>query len=262
MAPYEKVFSPDRMSKLMDIVPRFNAYVKEKDVLHMGIIGDSLYPESFAENRPEATVMSVRSDSDGVELRMRDNQSGEEFIIPKNNATPELLWEFSPNTFENVLQRAMASEDSEDEPERDVVVDEVVEEFHSGDVGGAGIAADGPSSNINPDPMSSIVQELNETRAFANNVVKVLNHQTKELMRLDKSMRSAFQEMGMNVESPLKFSHMFRSEHKAMMGSDSDSSSVASDVSDVSELSELSDSSSSSESSAGSEFAAQLLAVD
>ena len=258
-SPYEDVFNPDRMSKLMDIVPRFNAYVEPKDVVQMGIAGDNLYPSSFHEHRPEATVMEVRSAPDGVELKMRNNDTGEEFIVPKNNAAPELLWEFSPQTFENVLHRAMANGGEDSDDSDGSVVEEVVE-FSSPD-------ADVPQSttdiaDITPSALQSIVQELNETRAFANNVVKVLNHQTKELMRVDRTMRSAFQEMGMNVESPLKFSPMFRSEHKAMMGSDSDSSSVASEMSDMSDLSEMSDSSSSSASSAGSDFAAQLLAAD
>ena len=77
-------FNPDRIRSLAEVMPRFQSVVQPHDTVEMGIVGDDLYPYSN-RTRPTATVMSVDRDASGVEIRMRNNETQEDFIIPRNN---------------------------------------------------------------------------------------------------------------------------------------------------------------------------------
>lgn len=253
---YAAVYDPERMSKLMDIVPRFNAYAQPSDIVHMGIVGDKMFPTEYNANRPEARILEVNQVNNGVEIQMQNMQSGEVFTVPANNADPHLLWEYSPESFENVLQRAMNNDDGNggnggigDMAEFDV---EEVEDYSGAGDGGMG-AVDAvetmPLSSVDGEMFNNVMQELNETRAFANNMVKVIKNMNKEAMRMDNTYRSAFQQLGLDVDTSLKFAPMFHSEYKAMMSDASSDSSVSDNMSE------------SSMSSEGSEFAANLLAA-
>lgn len=233
---YNEVFDPDRMSQLHDIMPRFNAYVQPNDQIEMGIVGDNLYPYS-ADERPTATVLDVQRAPDGVELRVRDNATLEEMVLPKNSPLPNHVWEFSGDTFSNVLQRAAGH----DEGGPDAMAE-------YGPLDGADAMSDGAADAMSADgAVDAMASELNETRLFAQNMVRVVNQVTKDMKRMESTMQQGFKQLGIDVpDGTLKFAPMFRAEYKTMM--DDDASSSASGASEASSVS-----------SGGSDFAEMLL---
>ena len=236
MSSYHDVLHPDRLTSLMEIVPRFNAHVQSNDQVLMGIAGDSLYPYE-ASARPSATVLDVRSDSDGIEVRMRDNATHEEFIVPKNNVDPKLLWEFHPDTFEGVLHRAMSDKDIDFVP-MSAPESPRAEPTHM--------------SAADDDEAPMVDGEVSEARQFAHNAVRVMAKLAKENLKMEQMMQQGFEQLGLRVAPVCNFSQVFREEFKAEMSDSSGSDSEQSD----------SETESSAASSAGSEFAADMLAAE
>ena len=262
MSSYDTIYDAERVSQIGQIMPRFNEHVQAGDIVQMGIMGDALCPYT-ADTRPTATVTDVVRHADGVDVHMSDNASGQSFVVPKNTMDPALLWEFNNQTFDNVLQRAMNTSGDESagaEPYNFVDAAEPMSSPSSplggGGDGAAAMSFDEPSATQQyaAPTEAALMNELAESRGFANNMVRVVKQMARDNMRMEKAMMSGFEQLGLNVQPVCKFSPMYCNEYKSIM-SDASSHSSSSDFGGDDNHSVMSDSS-----SAGSEFAASLLA--
>ena len=67
--------------------------------------GDNLNPYSSG-NRPEVEVLSVNKYRIGqAEITVKDVNSGNKFTLPKHNINPETIYEFTPKSFQDVMER-------------------------------------------------------------------------------------------------------------------------------------------------------------
>lgn len=217
---YAEVLETDRISQLSDIIPRFNQFVNEGDVIMMGIEGDPLYPFHEGE-RPMATVKRVdRDDQDPTNVSLLLDVDGVETTVPKNNIDPNLVWEFTEKSFQNVVERAM-------ENSNDFVA--------SSSSGASGALPQGNSDastmsmaemaqrlNAYETVFAQIANELDETRKFNTNVVRTFKQMSKDVLRLDS-------------DGECKFCQLFTDEYKENMSDSSDSDSDDSDSDDDSD---------------------------
>ena len=237
-----------RDQQLDMIMPQFANHAQVGDKVEMGVVGDPDFP--FEMNaRPQAQVVDVSTDSDGnTHVQLQDTSTGEMMMSGSAERNEHLVFEFEPTTFQNVLERAMSSD--------------------------AEVVTSHPSpvpdlSDVNSETLQQVMSEMSETRAFANNLVSVLKNMNKDMHRMDKTMQSALEQVGVHVDRSAKFAPMFVQETRNAMGPGSDSSSsMSDDESAASESSVASESSmassesgSSSMSSEGEDFAQQLLAA-
>lgn len=214
---------PARLSQLADIVPRFNQHVQPGDEVLMGIQGDALFPYADA-TRPRMTVKSVdrsQSDPSSVELVLSD-QTGREVVVPRNNIDASKLWEFSDDSFNNVVERAVSAS--------------------------ASAQATGSRSSASASERS-IEARMDEMDAFKKKVVMTLNEMAKEVRKAKNGEECTFCTL---------FNETYDAARKEWSDASSESS-YSSDSSSSSESSLSSASSSLTSSSDGSDFAADLL---
>jgi len=108
MDPSE-MYNAERIQKISEIMPRFNAHVQPGDNVLFGLQGDPCFPASFSHHRPSGVVQRVKSSggsNENATIRVKmDN--GQIKDIPFGSVNPEQVWEFSDLTFQKVLKRSI-----------------------------------------------------------------------------------------------------------------------------------------------------------
>lgn len=98
------VFAPERIEKISKIMPQFSKVAQVGDMVLMGLEGDPAFP--FKEDsRPSATVTKVSQTEDGnntVTLELSDGNIKE---VSSYTIAPGDVWEFSDESFANVMER-------------------------------------------------------------------------------------------------------------------------------------------------------------
>lgn len=226
MTSYEDVMNPDRISQLSEIVPKFNEYVKEGDVLLLGMEGDPLYPYD-QDNRPEVRVKRILRDSDGnTEIVGRNMSTGRRVTIPKSNVDPKLLYEFSDDTFQKVIERNMNKNSNSSEGL----------EYRGSPAPSMNNGYDMEARLANYEQaFEEIAKELQETRQFNSNVVKTFKEVSKDVKRLDQYGDCKFCDLYLDeYRANLSQSDSSSDSEMSEMSSDSDSSDASSEFSDFS----------------------------
>ena len=103
------MYNPERIQKISEIIPRFNAHVQPNDEIMFGLEGDPMFPKSFVANRPTGVVQKVKNSGGSAEnatIRVKMN-NGQIKDIPYGSVNPETLWEFTDETFQKVLKRSI-----------------------------------------------------------------------------------------------------------------------------------------------------------
>lgn len=99
-------YDEDRVSKLREIVPRFNSHVRKGDKIAFGIKNDPFYPEKYKANRPLGVVLKVKNQGPNASIRVRmEGTYGRTVDIAPHNLHPERLWEWQDDFFQTVLER-------------------------------------------------------------------------------------------------------------------------------------------------------------
>jgi hypothetical protein len=113
------MYNPERIQKISEIMPRFNAHVQPNDEIMFGLEGDPMFPQSFAGNRPTGVVQKVKNSGGSAEnatIRVKMN-NGQVKDIPYGSVNPETLWEFTDESFQKVLKRSIDRNMPEETPE-------------------------------------------------------------------------------------------------------------------------------------------------
>jgi hypothetical protein len=95
-------------------MPRFNQHVREGDEILLGLEGDPMFPSGFKENRPKGVVTRVKStDTNGENTSIRVKMDGGQTVdIAPHSIDPQRVWEFTDESFSNVLKRSIAEQES------------------------------------------------------------------------------------------------------------------------------------------------------
>lgn len=104
MAP--GLYDSDRLEKISRITPYFTKVARVGDVVYRGLEGDPQFPREWNRNRPTARITDITQTSDGTVLTM--SSRGETFTVDEHTIAPTKVWEFTDDTFKNVLARERA----------------------------------------------------------------------------------------------------------------------------------------------------------
>lgn len=100
--PKDAVFDQERIAKIREIMPKFADVAMVGDRVMMGLQGDPMDPYK-GNDRPTATI--VNKSADEVTLKMADNSRR---TVSKYAIAPKDVWEFTDDSFKNVLTREKA----------------------------------------------------------------------------------------------------------------------------------------------------------
>lgn len=201
----EKMYDSDRIQLMSRVMPEFHKSVKAGDTLLMGIQSDKLFPYADAE-RPVAKVQSVHSSGLGVDV------GGEYKFLSTTDLHPKNVYELTPETFENVLQRSLEQSAAE----------------KSGVDTSTASTAQSANANANANvqvQLENVRSELQQLRSAQQSVNKDL---VRALYRTCKDISS----------NQTKFSKSFSKQYAANMDNMSDYSSESSESSESSRSTE------------------------
>ena len=247
--------NPERIEQINSIIPRMAAVAEVGDEVTRGLGGDPMNPWQDDATPPTATVVDVQHDADGTSLTLRDSATGELIAVPKNTVNPLHMFEYTDQSFQNILQRNADDMGDADHMESMSAVDDGMDGMEmmgaEGDISGPGGPLDGPDDSADGD-----VDDHPDHASFNRNMIKVVRKTMQDLRNMERTYRRAFAQMGVHVGDPLQFTNVFVNEYKATVYDSDDSGSEKSDDSDRTYESD------SEASSADSMFARDLLAED
>ena len=191
-------FDNDRVSKIGQIMPQFSQVARPGDQVLMGLEGDPMFPTKYrGSNRPTAVIQNVDQEGDEytVNLKLSDGSTKE---VSSMSLSPADVWEFTDDTFQNVVEREKASAQHRAEAE---------------------LAAQQDTDYRGTNDLSREVQELkNELNAerelnktFHNTVIDSFREFANDICKLDKNQAC-------------QFCHVFNNQYNQMMENRSEAS--------------------------------------
>lgn len=195
------MYDTERIQKISEIMPRFNAHVQPNDTILFGLEGDPLFPESFKANRPTGVVQKVKSNGSPENSTIRVKMSnGQTKDIPYGSVNPETLWEFSDDTFQEVLKRSIDRNMPESPDYRGV---------------------------------SAEVNEVNALRAELNALKGSMEQERSESQNFNNALIATLHEMATDVckNQDAPFCKVFNTEYSKMMSTDQEENAFDSDFS-------------------------------
>lgn len=180
------IFDSDRVSKIGEIMPRFQQHVQPGDQIMLGLEGDPAFP--YGEDRPVGTVTRTKSLEDGsTSVRVRMN-TGQSVTLQPNTVDPKQVWEFTDDSFQKVLARSV-----QPEPERP-------EQTYRGTT----------------NEVDSLRQELDMIKAQ-------MHAEAQEVRKFNNTLISTLNEISQDVcktNSDANFCKVFATEYRSMMEND------------------------------------------
>jgi hypothetical protein len=96
-------------------MPQFAKVAEVGDTVMMGLEGDPANPWSNSAARPMATIVDKSSHVDGTSVKLRMDD-GTERSVNEYSIAPGDVWEFTDDTFANVMERERAAQARAEEP--------------------------------------------------------------------------------------------------------------------------------------------------
>tara|TARA_B100000787_G_scaffold165359_1_gene149143 strand:- start:21 stop:650 length:630 start_codon:yes stop_codon:yes gene_type:complete len=205
-----QLYDAERLQKIGEIMPRFCQHVQEGDEIAFGLEGDPLFPAEYKEERPVGIVTKVKSAGDAATLRVQ-MKNGSVIDIPPHSVDPQRVWEFTDDTFQQVLKRSIEKNMPSEDPDYRGV------ESDANDI-----------QNLREELRNmkeSFAHEIQESKNFNNTLIATLHEITTDVCRNNPNESSGFcsvfsEEYKKMMNSEYKGSSPFESDF-----SDSDSSS-------------------------------------
>ena len=97
-------YDAERVNKISQIMPQFAQVAQVGDIVHLGLEGDPLFPSSFSESRPSATITSIEERANDHLIGMQ-LQDGSNVKYSSMTLAADQVWEFTDDTFQNVMHR-------------------------------------------------------------------------------------------------------------------------------------------------------------
>lgn len=167
------MYSPDRVRKISEIMPKFSEHVAVGDEIALGLEGDPAYPASYKSSRPVGIVTNVtKTEHTGVDLKVR-LQDGHKVKVAAHSIDPRYVWEYTDNSFQKVLQRATESREAQ---------------FNSTAI----VKADPDINDVSSlrDEIAQVKDmlqnEIRESRAFNNTVIASMNEIAADVCAVNK----------------------------------------------------------------------------
>jgi hypothetical protein len=173
MAPSnDSVYQPERISKISRIMPQFAKVAEVGDMVMMGLEGDPANPWADSASRPMATIVDKSSQVDGTSVKLRMDD-GTEKTVNEYSIAPGDVWEFTDDSFANVMERERAAQARAEEP---IVPDSA----YRGD-GGIVDEMRREIQNLK----AELDSEKRLIRSFQNTYITTLNELAKDVVGLD-----------------------------------------------------------------------------
>lgn len=98
------LYDSERVGKISTIMPNFANVAEKGDVVRMGLEGDPLYDSSLAKF---GTIEQIEQGdmADEKIVSIRDHDTGKVRAFSSTSIKPNEVWEFTDDTFKNVLNR-------------------------------------------------------------------------------------------------------------------------------------------------------------
>jgi hypothetical protein len=110
----DDLYDSDRLSKIAEIMPKFASHAQAGDEIMLGLEGDPSFPSEFQADRPMGTIVKVKETPNGNALKVKMS-TGKVVTVHPNSFDPKMVWEFTDDSFQNVLQRSLKQQ-AEPEP--------------------------------------------------------------------------------------------------------------------------------------------------
>lgn len=161
------LFSEERVANISEIMPKLSEYVQIGDKIYRGLEGDPRFPYANSQ-RPEGTVMNIHNRGDGlVDLDVKLD-SGEKVTLAAGSIAEDQVWEFSEDTFKNVLERTLKSEQSSGPEYRGTI----------------------KSNNLEVVELRNALEaQIKESNEFNQTIVKTLNEMAKDIVKINPSSK-------------------------------------------------------------------------
>lgn len=105
MSPSSKLYEPERLEKIGNIMSRFRSNAKVGDEIEFGLKGDPEFPKEYLKDRPYGRIIRVKAGgTDNASLKVRMN-TGRVVVVPPHSVDKSRVWEFSDAHFPKVLER-------------------------------------------------------------------------------------------------------------------------------------------------------------
>lgn len=199
-----QLYDAERLQKIGEIMPRFCQHVQEGDEIAFGLEGDPLFPTEYKEDRPVGIVTKVKSTGDAATLRVQ-MKNGNVIDIPPHSVDPQRVWEFTDDTFQQVLKRSIEKNMPSEEPDYRGAESAEVNELQS-------------LREEFRNMRETFAREVQESKNFNNTLIATLHEMASDVCRNNENSG---------------FCSVFSDEYKKMMNSEPKGSSpFESDFSD------------------------------
>lgn len=185
------LYDSERVGKISTIMPNFANVAERGDVVRMGLEGDPLYDSSLAKF---GTIQNIREGEIANEkiVTIRDNDTGKVRAYSSTSIKPNELWEFTDDSFKNVLNREQEKHRAE---QAIVDIPKDVEVYRGSE-----------EVNMLRDEISNlrsmIEMETNQRKDFSNTVIETMKEIASDVCKS-------------NSNAP--FCKMFQAEYSAMI---------------------------------------------
>lgn len=212
------LYSSDRVDKIARIMPSFTDVAQTGDQVHLGLVGDPMFPEEYKNQRPMATISNIEQTESGAVVTL-SHADGSTQVINPGSLSPNQVWEFTDDAFKNVLEREQKAAMRAETPIHDV--------SESPDYRGV---------NDLRDEITQLRAELEQERIlrmnFNNTYIETLNELSQDII-------------GISRGEEVQFSNLLHNEYDKMRGEMSlyrgAESPAASEVSDYDLASDMED---------------------
>tara|TARA_B100001741_G_scaffold15422_1_gene11726 strand:- start:973 stop:1698 length:726 start_codon:yes stop_codon:yes gene_type:complete len=180
-------YDAERVNKISQIMPQFAQVAQVGDIVHLGLEGDPLFPSSFSASRPSGTITSIEERANDHLIGMQ-LQDGSNVKYSSMTLAADQVWEFTDDTFQNVMQRQKEIHRAESPVE--VAPESAPQETAQPEYRGT---SDDMQSLMNE--ISALKQQLSVEREnnknFHNTMIASMNEMANDICKLDSSGNNA-----------------------------------------------------------------------
>jgi hypothetical protein len=210
-----QMYDAERLQKIGEIMPRFCSHVEVGDEIAFGLEGDPLFPDEFKSERPTGVVTKVKAMEDNGSTIRVQMKNGSSIDVPPHSVDPQRVWEFTDETFQNVLKRSI---------EKNMPVEE------------------SPDYRGTEEPQ---VGELTKLRSELNTMKDQFQREMEESKNFNNTLIATLHEMAADVcrnnPDSAGFCSVFNDEYNKMMSTDGSANKSTPFYSDFSDSSDDSD---------------------
>lgn len=103
MSSQQKLYDPERLQKIGEILPGLCKYAEPGDEINLGLVGDPQFPDVYRGNRPSGVIDSIEKHNDATIINATID--GKQMSLSSTTIGAYDTWEFTKKGFDQVLKR-------------------------------------------------------------------------------------------------------------------------------------------------------------